>query len=990
MSMIKGALLAACSFIFLSLNLINNAFAVDPDLNWKTIENKYLYVHYAQGNKAIAERVLAITESTHLRLTKELNWAPKNKTHLVLSDESDQPNGFASPLFFNHTVIFLAPPSSVNTLEDFDDWLTTVIVHEYTHIIHLDKTAGAPEYLRKLFGRFFFLFPNLFQPSWIIEGLATHKETNVERGTGRGQSAMYVSMMRQEVAKGLQPISHVNLPVATWPAGTTRYLYGVYFMQFISESYGAEKLQQWIEEYSDNLFPFFINTNANKILDKNLTSLWVEYQQWLNDKFQPQIKAIKARGIKAGKQLSRDAYRTNSLSAIKNKNGVEIYYVQNNGYQRASLMRINSKGKLQALIDLNGEAQLDLHVTAGLLLTQNEFCNNYTIYSDIYLFDADTKKLKRLTQCGRYLFASWFPDGKQIMAVHHNAGKFELQLLDEEAQLKTVLWRAKNDEIIGQIDVSADGKQLVASLWRKGDGWNIELFDIKQKQWKKITRGVSIAAYPQYTEHGYIIFSMEADGVYNLYRYFLPGHLKAEKVEQLTNVIGGAFQSSQPTENGAIYYSGYSAEGFAIYEMMSDKIILDKMMPNKMQGDKTEVNRFDMAELREESIDKQFDKLTIAEPFIFKNDHLQLIDHKIIVHEQNNYSARSSIAPHWWFPSFEFSEQRSQWGLTTAGADALGFHRYSLTASYDTQLDKPAASLAYAYVDRLFLSWARINEIFLDSTDEINRITQRDVASLTWAFHNRRIQKQSDLLFSVIYDHSADSELAGEAQSWSGLSDHLLGIAWLYNSADSNPLSISLVDGMHLRLVAEDSDMLNSDFSGQVYTLDWKQYIRTGKESVFALRFLQGWGTESPQLFKLGGEGFNQDALGLLLNGASSEGVFDRRSYALRGYKEGLPQLRGRRVQLLSGEWRFPLQRIESGIMTPPVGIMQWFATLFAETGSAYQNSPGTYYTSAGLEITVDINLFYNVLLRTRLGYAHGFDRDIGDDRLYLKIGSSF
>jgi hypothetical protein len=95
-------------------------------------------------------------------------------------------------------------------------------------------------------------------------------------------------------------------------------------------------------------------------------------------------------------------------------------------------------------------------------------------------------------------------------------------------------------------------------------------------------------------------------------------------------------------------------------------------------------------------------------------------------------------------------------------------------------------------------------------------------------------------------------------------------------------------------------------------------------------------------------------------------------------------------MQLLSAEWRFPFQRIERGVMTPPVGIMQWFGSVFAETGSAYQDSPDTYYSSAGIEITADINVFYNLLLRTRVGYAHGFDSEIGEDRIYLKVGSSF
>ncbi|NOR43692.1 MAG: hypothetical protein GQ572_10180, partial [Gammaproteobacteria bacterium] len=176
-----------------------NVFAVDPGLDWKTIESEHLYVHFADGNKAIAERALVIAEAAHLRLTAELDWYPKEKTHVILSDETDQPNGFATPIFFNRTVIFLAPPTSVDTLEDFDDWLTTLIFHEYTHIVHLDKSDGSPEFLRNIFGRFFLLFPNLFQPSWVIEGLATHKETYPERGVGRGQSTMFASMMRAEV-----------------------------------------------------------------------------------------------------------------------------------------------------------------------------------------------------------------------------------------------------------------------------------------------------------------------------------------------------------------------------------------------------------------------------------------------------------------------------------------------------------------------------------------------------------------------------------------------------------------------------------------------------------------------------------------------------------------------------------------------------------------------------------------------------------------------
>ena len=173
--------------------------------------------------------------------------------------------------------------------------------------------------------------------------------------------------------------------------------------------------------------------------------------------------------------------------------------------------------------------------------------------------------------------------------------------------------------------------------------------------------------------------------------------------------------------------------------------------------------------------------------------------------------------------------------------------------------------------DRLFLAATRANDIRLDATGEVSRVSNHSVASAVLAFPDNYLQKQSNILFSVVYDNTADDELAAGALPLDNFEDHLLGLAWLYNSANVSPLSISPVDGMNLRLVAEDSDALNSDYSGQVYTLDWRQYIRTGRESVLAIRFLQGWGTDRPRPFELGGEGSNDSAVSILFGSRSEE-----------------------------------------------------------------------------------------------------------------------
>jgi len=76
--------------------------------------------------------------------------------------------------------------------------------------------------------------------------------------------------------------------------------------------------------------------------------------------------------------------------------------------------------------------------------------------------------------------------------------------------------------------------------------------------------------------------------------------------------------------------------------------------------------------------------------------------------------------------------------------------------------------------------------------------------------------------------------------------------------------------------------------------------------------------------------------------------------------------------------------------MAPPVALRQWSGSVFVDTGTAYQNNPPQqFYTGAGFEINADLNVFYGIPVRTRIGYAHGFD-DIGDDRVYLELGASF
>jgi Zn-dependent protease with chaperone function len=145
----------------------------DPRFSWRTIETAHFRVHYHNGLEAIAPRAAEIAEEAHRQLAPALLWQPADKTELVLADVSDLPNGMATPFPYNRMVIYLTPPlEQPFSLTGREDWLRLVIVHEYTHILHLDAAHRLPAWLRRVLGRTY--FPNALQPQWLIEGLATY------------------------------------------------------------------------------------------------------------------------------------------------------------------------------------------------------------------------------------------------------------------------------------------------------------------------------------------------------------------------------------------------------------------------------------------------------------------------------------------------------------------------------------------------------------------------------------------------------------------------------------------------------------------------------------------------------------------------------------------------------------------------------------------------------------------------------------------------
>jgi hypothetical protein len=948
-----GLVAGLAAGFFGSVQDVHAGISFDPALTWRTVRSAHFAVHYHDGEEALARTTLAIAERVHTRLSGDLHWTPQEPTDVVLSDGSDLSNGYAQVIPTDRMTLLVTPPDSIDGLEDHDGWLETVITHEYTHILHLDKAAGAPYALRYVFGRNFLLFPNTFEPSWLIEGIATYAETDTGRGYGRGQSAYFNMLMRTELQHGLKPLAQVNQSIATWPGGITPYLYGVQFYNFIDATQGEKKIPQWVEGYSDNLLPFFINTNSAQVLGKSLKRLWPEFDSYLQTKYAQQNADLEKSGVRQGVRLTQHGYRTGSARVLPD--GTLFYLVNDGGSEPGLMMWSPGAAAPRRLVDVQAPARFDVHARAGVLLAQPERFHNADLFYDLYRADLRSGRLQRLTRGGRYHYASWSPDGQRILAVHQGLAKSELRLLTDQGEPLETLWRGEPQVVVADLQWSPDGASAVAAVWRPASHWNIEVFSLAQRRWTPLTHDQAIEAQPRFSaDASAVLFTSDHGGVYNLRRLVLA----SGAITTLSNVPGGAFYPSQATVGGPIYYTGAGPDGFDIYR-------LDRIQETPLT---THPDR---------SPDVAQDTSIATESMA-----------------SESYSPYSSLRPRWWFPHLALDSSRTEIGVITSASDALRRHNYYADLAYDFQNDQPVGELDYVY-DRWFpllkLRVARSNSIYNDAGGATARVRASDTyqAEVVFPLLTYRHRLALNTAVYQVRDHDVWTE-AGVSPA-ADSSDNVAGLAVLWDSTRYYPFSISRTNGRHIQLVAENSDVLGgSDYTGSVYTLDWREFLALGGRHVLALRVAGGWGTESPRPYVLGGS-FSAVTGLPLVDALNFYTPFDQRDFALRGYTRGTPELVGRRMALTSAEWRFPLGRVERGIMAPPLALQQLYGSVFVDSGAAWNDGdrPDAFATGAGVEAYADTFIFYNVPLSLRLGYAHGYNAG-GDDQVYLQVGSSF
>jgi hypothetical protein len=183
-------------------------------------------------------------------------------------------NGWATIMPRNMIGLNNFPPMGDGHLTSIDGWIQGLVLHELTHILHMDQTSGFLNVLESVFGNIGKM--GGLVPRWFSEGLAVWAETHFTQG-GRLRS----KLLEYELDQVLLDPASCKTPdclddPGVYPNRQMPYWVGGYFMDYL-EKKKPGTIRCLIKENSNSIL-FFLNTAFKKCTNQYATPLFTEFR----------------------------------------------------------------------------------------------------------------------------------------------------------------------------------------------------------------------------------------------------------------------------------------------------------------------------------------------------------------------------------------------------------------------------------------------------------------------------------------------------------------------------------------------------------------------------------------------------------------------------------------------------------------------------------------------------------------------------------------
>lgn len=595
-----------------------------PELRWKTIETEHFTVNFHEGAERSATLAAKIAEEIYPAITSLYKHDP-GKVNIVIKDTDDYSNGGA---FFTENKIEIWAPSLEFPFRGQHNWLRDVITHEYAHIVTLTAAMKISPQMPAAFFQAFgyeptrrndilYGFPNRLVsypiagfnvPFWLAEGVAQYQRPELRYD---GWDSHRDMILRSDALAGKMPsLSEISNPVIRPGFGGEQwYNYGFAFTRYLAARYGESSLERLMKNFA-SLSNYNVDAALEDTYGKPAAQIYAEWQRYLTSDYKARTAHIVER---SGKLLESDGM---NLSPIFSPDGSKLYFISNGGATiggygifvkdlerdaapktasrltaREVFVKHSAFGQCRACGYPFGQSEPLLRgVSSRLVITRDGKRLLYSKYAganwkpqkynDLFVYDLETREETRLTFQKRLETPALSPDEKTFVAVVQRDGTENLVegnfTADTTQQRIRPLTFFKNGEKVLSPIYSADGSKIFFALGVRNQRRLMQLdratgeispliepIDEKNPYLAIDERDLSLAP-----DGKHLLFASNPTGIFNLYRL----NLETKRIEQLTNVLTGAFMPSMHS-SGKIVYSHFTPEGYKLALLESPSAI---------------------------------------------------------------------------------------------------------------------------------------------------------------------------------------------------------------------------------------------------------------------------------------------------------------------------------------------------------------------------------------------------------------------------------
>ena len=575
----------------------------------KTIVTDHFRVHFSLGAEGTARRVAETCEEVFPTLAAAYDYYDDFRTiHVIVLDNSDRlGNGWAN--YYSNTMAIWATSLDFE-LRGSHDWIKNVVTHELTHIMTLNKARKKWPFQFALLSvsrfdsnpdiRFMFPLYHLNAPRGWTEGIAQYGAQKFGYDSWDSHRDMLLRMaVLEDDLLSWEEMGTVWDRMGKF-YGELVYNQGYAMMVYIHEQYGAEK----VDELTHQIGSMSFDPAIRRVLGISADQFYADWVAFLAENYGRLESEIRGQGLFAGVPLDEVNEGVLEYHPALSPDGKKLAYLtsEKQDFAITSLkiydFETQKKTKLKGWIDTRISWSPDGEEIV--------FVRNKGGFNDLYIYNLAEDKERRISARLRAKDPSFSPDGQRIAFVHNADGTNNLGLIDRDGT--DVVYLTNNNDATQYMGprFSPDGEWLLFSVFR-GEDRDIamiradspprpKIFEKAKKKKKSedeedgengedeeetIDVFPDTVAFAHPDSSGFralvassaderdphwlpdgsgFVFSSDQSGIFNIYRY----RLENDEVEQLTNVIGGAFVPTVAADESVVY-SGYRSNDYSLY-----------------------------------------------------------------------------------------------------------------------------------------------------------------------------------------------------------------------------------------------------------------------------------------------------------------------------------------------------------------------------------------------------------------------------------------